>query len=161
MKTRESGLPKKAIQELRVLYKSKKGMLTPEDVLQRARVRSSALHSYFEWDDTEAARKYRLEQARGVIRTVRVHIERVDVPEIKVRAYVSLPSDRNTTTGYRHISLVMATPAQRNELLAVALAEFEALRKRYADLTELAGVFEAIEKAAKNTKPMKRPRKKP
>lgn len=81
---------------------------------------------------------------------------REDRPPIKVRAFVSLPSDRGTGVGYRHITRVLSVAAQREEMLATALAELHTFRKRYADLSELAGVFEEIEKLMKKHKAKKR-----
>lgn len=41
--------------------------LTPKGVLESARKKSSPLHKYFEWEDSKAAEKYRLEQAYRLI----------------------------------------------------------------------------------------------
>ena len=41
------------------------GRVTPEEVIDAARRTDSPLHDYFDWDDTSAAHKYRIEQARG------------------------------------------------------------------------------------------------
>ena len=51
-----------------------KGVLTPADVVKDASDESSPLHSYFTWDDTEAAHQYRLDQARTLIRNVKVEV---------------------------------------------------------------------------------------
>lgn len=48
------------------------GGLHPEVVVSRAENPESPLHHAFEWDDSEAARQYRLDQARLLIRSVRV-----------------------------------------------------------------------------------------
>jgi hypothetical protein len=58
--------------ELKKLEKN--GKLTPFDVIEAARDKTSPLHEYFEWNDTEAARLYRIEQARGLIRTVKIEV---------------------------------------------------------------------------------------
>jgi hypothetical protein len=49
--------------------------IDPEDVVDVAKDPSHPLHDAFEWDDTEAARQYRLEQARYLIRAVRIVVE--------------------------------------------------------------------------------------
>lgn len=44
---------------------------TPKDVLEKARGNEdSELHKCFEWDDAIAGEKYRLQQARDVIRMI-------------------------------------------------------------------------------------------
>jgi len=50
------------------------GILQAEDVLEEARNPDSPLHPMFEWDDQVAAHQYRLEQARALIREVRVEV---------------------------------------------------------------------------------------
>ncbi len=53
---------------------SRGGKLTPEQVLDAARPDESPLHGFFEWDDSAAAEAYRIEQARELIRRVRIEI---------------------------------------------------------------------------------------
>lgn len=48
------------------------GRLTATDVVEAARIETSPLHRYFEWDDDAAAEAYRIEQARRLIRSVKV-----------------------------------------------------------------------------------------
>ena len=50
------------------------GALTPEAVILSAMSEKSPLHDYFIWDDSLAAKKYRIEQARGLIRSVKIEI---------------------------------------------------------------------------------------
>jgi hypothetical protein len=45
----------------------KKGRITAHAVLDAARPESSPIHDCFDWDDSEAAEKWRLEQARVTI----------------------------------------------------------------------------------------------
>jgi len=45
---------------------NKYGAVTPERLLAAAESQTSPLHRYFEWNDSVAARQYRLEQARAM-----------------------------------------------------------------------------------------------
>lgn len=122
------------------------GKLTPAIVLARGSDPTSALHSMFTWSDDEAAHLRRLDEARRIIVSVRVHIApRPDMPPIKVRAYASLASDRLSGGGYRPIEVVLSEPDARAELLQTALRELDALRKRYAALAELATLFAELD----------------
>lgn len=47
------------------------GTLTPANVVEAARDEDHPLHGRFEWDDAVAGEKYRLDQARKLIRVVR------------------------------------------------------------------------------------------
>lgn len=51
---------------------SQEGGVTARDVLDAARSTNSPLHSYFEWNDRVAADEWRLIQARGMMRAIRV-----------------------------------------------------------------------------------------
>ena len=125
------------------------GVLTPEAVLLQAQNPASALHRRFTWDDAEAAKLRRLDEARNLIMRVKVRIQpRPDQPPITVRAFVSLSEDRVQGGGYRHIETVLSDAAMRADLLQTAIAELQALQQRYKHLSELAKVFGALESVA-------------
>ena len=48
------------------------GNLDPADVIAAAKNPSSALHANFEWDDTVAAHKHRMSQARYMLRSIKI-----------------------------------------------------------------------------------------
>ena len=125
------------VAELKELQVANRGFLRAEYVLERAKVKSSALHSCFTWDDGEAAERYRLEEAHRLIRVV-VAL----VPELKteepVRVFVSLRGDRTPVGGYRAMVNVLADSDLRARLLEEALADMKIFELRYARLSELA-----------------------
>lgn len=127
-----NGLSTSARAELEALRQEKGGNIRPTDVVEQARSPNSALHRYFEWDDTEAAARYREQQARGVIRAVVRFLPNAAGHPVAVRAYVSLPADREARAGYRAVADVMSDDA----LAAQALQAFEAdvvrLEAKYA-----------------------------
>jgi hypothetical protein len=51
-----------------MLLTQEKGNLTPDRVIHYARNEKAALHESFEWDDTVAGHKYRIQQANALIR---------------------------------------------------------------------------------------------
>lgn len=53
---------------------SRDGKVTPESVVEDARSETSPLHRYFEWNDTKAAKKYRLSQARLIINHLQIRV---------------------------------------------------------------------------------------
>lgn len=131
-------------QELEHLRTTHGGLLKPEDVVEFAKDPKTALHSKFEWDDTEAAREYRLVQARTIIQlSVTIISETVD----PIRLYVSLPSDRVTGGGYRSIHEVVNDESRRQEMLRDALERLQAMKRKYAQLQALLPVWNAIEQA--------------
>ena len=125
------------------------GILKPEDVVEFASDPATALHDWFTWDDSEAAAKYRLEEARRVIRVCVVVLENPAGEPQKVRAHVSLPEDRKLPGGgYRSIQQVMGHEDYRRQMLAEAVREFVRVRDKHRSLRELlGGVFDAIDQA--------------
>ena len=97
------------------LAKKNGGMLQVDDVLAEAQDEASPLHRHFEWDDTTAADAHRRYQARVLIQRCKITL--VDTEPTKVRAFVSLQSDRETGGGYRLTTTVMSDDMLRAELL--------------------------------------------
>lgn len=122
---------------------SASGTLIPEEVVREARKKKSPLHPWFEWDDTEAARQYRLEQARDLIRSVAVTYIQHGEEQTTVRAFVHL-GDQD---GYEDTTIVLQIADRRALLLQRALRELESVRKKYEDIEELAAVFAAVSEA--------------
>lgn len=86
-----TGAAPAAIDEMRALYVTTGGgdALAPH-VLEKARDVRSALHRYFEWDDTLAAEAHRLTQAEQLVR--RVHVTLIPtgaVESVRVRAFIA------------------------------------------------------------------------
>lgn len=132
------------VQELKRLAEEGDGVLTPESVVEAARVKSCPLHKCFEWDDSEAAAAWRLHQARNLLR-VCVQILPNEKAGKECKVFVSLTPDREETGGgYRLLTRVLSQADQRAQLLADALAEMRVFEAKYEALTELADVFAAI-----------------
>jgi hypothetical protein len=133
---------------LELLKEQFKGELTPNDILEDAKNHNSPLHSYFEWDDGKAAEQHRLQQARGLIRTV-VAVYRSDEKEsvVRHRAYVHIKEGE--ASHYRETSHAMSQKKTRDNVLQSAWRELQSWKKRYADLEEFASVAEAIDQIKK------------
>lgn len=132
--------------ELRRIAKRHHGVLQPEDVVSAARDKKSPLHSRFEWDDNEAARNYRIWQARQLIRVCVEQLPGIKAPS---EVFVSLSPDRYSQGGYRVVTDVLSDKQMREVMLEDALAELEIFRLKYRRLTELVEVFSAIKKVSR------------
>lgn len=124
-----------------------KGELTPEDILEDAKHDNSPLHSFFEWDDSAAAHQHRLQQARGLIRSVVAIYVRPDKPAVRQKAYVHIA--QGETSHYRETSHAMTVRSTRDIVLKTAWREFQAWRNRYKDLAEFAELFDAADEVEK------------
>jgi hypothetical protein len=91
------------------------GVLMIDDVLQAAQDENNILHRHFEWDDTEAAKQFRREQARSLIQRCKITI--LDSTPTHVRAFISLPSDREAGGGYRMTANVLGNEDMKEEFI--------------------------------------------
>lgn len=143
-------IKKTVSEELAEIQRQNNGLLDPQMVVDYARNPETALHSRFEWDDTEAAEKYRLWQARQIIRMELVVIEEpVTKQTIQIRQYVSLPSDRIITgrerKGYREITSVLKDDEKRQELFEAAKQDMIIFKRKYQMLQQVSKVINAID----------------
>ena len=130
-------------QELLQISHKHNGVLIPRDVVEFAKDPNTALHSRFDWDDSSAASKYRLEQARKIIRVRVTYLEDTNTP---TRMFYSLPSDRREEGGYRQIDWIMKREDASAELLENAMKEFELWEAKYRHLKEILPIVEAAAK---------------
>ena len=135
------------IEALAAIASQNQGMLKVDDVIEAARPEASPLHSKFDWNDTEAAHKWRQEQARALIR-VTVHMLPSNISKEPVRVFVSLTPDRKDDGGgYRTLVSVLSKRELREQLLVDAGVDMERFRQKYAQLIELAEVIAAMRRA--------------
>lgn len=112
--------------------------ITPQEVLEKARNADSELHKCFEWDDSIAAEKYRLQQARHIIMCL-VYKKTEKSEPLRV---FHITTETNT---YQPVQKFLIQEDEYQSLLKRAIAELEAFRKKYHTISELEVIFEAIE----------------
>ena len=123
--TRSGGVPADvAARELARIRSENGGKLTASSVVEAAEADDAPLHPFFVWDDTEAAREYRLMQARQLVRSVRVI--RDDQPPRRIYVHVSKDEGEGS---YDPLDLVVKQP----DRYLLALNE---LRKRLTSAQE-------------------------
>lgn len=133
--------------ELKRIASEHDGVLQPETVVQEARSKSSPLHDRFCWDDTQAAREYRIWQARQLIN---ICVEVLPGRKRHSDVFVSLKQDRvHPKGGYRMTVDVLNDTQLRAVMLEEALEQLNAFQERYQNIKELAAVFAAIRKVRK------------
>lgn len=115
-----------------------KQKLTAEIVLQDAKSTSSPLHKMFEWNDTAAANRWRLEQAASIIQSVHIIYESDEEP-IVVRAFVSIGEH------YEHIEEVAKVKSSRDLLIYQAAKELRLWRKKYSHMNEFFKLHNVID----------------
>ena len=117
------------------------GRLTARNLVDVSRPEDAPLHGEFTWADDEAAEHWREHEARNIINAVVVVREDAKEP---VRKFFTLSVSQPE---YHDIDKIIVQEDTRTALLQKALGELIAFQKKYAGLSELAGLFAAIEEA--------------
>lgn len=141
------------------------GQLTPEIILEQASDPEHELHQFFIWDDTEAARRYRLNQARGMILSVKFVVELVvdrkrdkvaqaiekatsspvKRPTARVRQFLSMPKQRGA---FAERSTVLDEVESRRIMVDKKISVLRSWCDSIVDIEELStirtGVLELI-----------------
>ena len=123
--------------------RSNHGELRPEYVVEDAKDENSVLHDYFDWDDTSAAAKYRAQQARILINSIKVEIKTTKV-NCKIRAFVNVVTDTNKLRTYVPIHEVLTDTTAYADLLAQACEDMNIFIDKYDKIDELNGVKAAM-----------------
>jgi hypothetical protein len=125
----------------------KRGFITPQIVVEDAEKSSSPLHDYFTWNNDEAAIKWRIEQAKMLIRSIVVTVINEDKPEVRQFFSVTPSAEMKTsaTKVYVTLNTVMNDETKRNEVVAYALRELRGWRERYAQYQELEDLIFGID----------------
>ena len=128
--------------------KNEKG-LTAEAVVDEARNKSSPLHSMFDWNDTEAAEKWRIQQARVLINQIKVEIN-----EKEYFAFENLTLEINESSNreYRTMVEIMSDKDMCQQMINKAYEQLLYWKAKYGIYTEFKEVLKAIQKVGKTIK---------
>jgi hypothetical protein len=135
------------------------GRLTPALVVDEARPVKSELHHCFEWDDTVAGERWRLEQAAELIRSVKVIRATKDDVAPGVRSWM-VDREKPAPRSYEPVEDLLSDPLQRKLLLASFKRDWASFQARYQRLQEFATTIQASLAANKRKAARKRPAKK-
>jgi hypothetical protein len=119
------------------------GRLTPVEVLEYAKNPDTALHSQFEWDDTVASNRYRLDQARYYIRRVTVAVTSHAEPmkTVTIRAFSHVPSDGVGV--YRPTTVIISE--KKDELLDEITRTIRSWVKKHSVLLSVADIRRTVQ----------------
>lgn len=128
-----------AIERLKQL--EDRGVLTTEAVLLDAENPDSPLHELFDWDDASAAKSWRTEQARRLIRSVKLVIENRDIV-IRSVAYVR---DPDTPSGYNSVLTLRNDHDKARRALIMEFDRAYAAMTRAYDVAAGLGITDEID----------------
>lgn len=113
----------------------------PAQILEKARDKTTELHKCFEWDDSVAAEKFRLQQARTVI----CHLVIKEVEEKTGATPKRIFHRTETTGGYKSIEFILQDQTEYEKLLEMAKRELQAFKAKYHSLSEFEEIFALID----------------
>lgn len=148
-----SPYPKKkaaaAAREIEQLKKSQRSThISAEQLVAFAEHTRGTLYELIgDWDDAVAGPKWRLERARGILRSIEIHYEGSD--KAPVRCFYHIEPAESDDSIYIPTIEILGDSDRRARLLRRALDEAESWRRRYVELKELADVFDAIDRTRK------------
>lgn len=117
---------------------------TPAQILDKARDSSTELHKCFEWDDSAAAEKYRLDQARHIVRHLVIReTVREDKPPIR---FFFKPEGGE---GYKQSTIIVRNEDEYQRQLAQMFREAKSWMQRAKRFAELEEIVEAFAEAIK------------
>lgn len=118
---------------------------SPENILKLAQKKTCPAHDVFNWDNDEAARQFRLVQARVMVRSLKVEVINKKKEVISMDAFIT-SSDRG---GY--VPIFDATDEELTAAEERFLDLIARLEKRYEDLEVAIPVIAAIRRVRKST----------
>ena len=113
------------------------GVLTAQAVVDAARDPLHALHQHFEWDDEKGAEKYRVQQARQLIRIVKLTYVDKRGEVRKMRVFHSVP-DPDSLSGRSYVPLgeIERSDVMSAQLLRSMEIDWRNLHRRYRQFAE-------------------------
>ena len=113
--------------------------LTPRTLLDASRDVNAPLQDEFEWNDSEAAERYREQQAGAIIRNLYVITAEHSTTE-NTRAFVNVHHEPKQGN-FHNIRVVMDNEAMREKLFASAKRDMQSFIAKYKTLEVLSGVI--------------------
>lgn len=115
------------------------GALDPVLVVDTARDPEHPLHSRFEWDDSVAAEKYRLDQAAQLLRVVKLPADPSRPDDL--RAFVAVKGKDSHRADYVPTEEALADEFARRLVLRDMEREWRLLKRRYEHMREFADLI--------------------
>ena len=129
---------------IRALADANGGQITPAMVVSAARHPESPLHSCFTWDVQQAAQERWIDQARKLIRSVRVEVTSTEY-NLRAPAFVRDPSLPGGTPGYATLARVRTDEDWARDVVVTEFARASAALARAHAVSKALGLEDGIE----------------
>lgn len=126
------------------MLENERGQLTPTIVVEDAKRKESPLHDLFDWNVKEAAEKWWLEQARTIIRSVKVVITDEHIT-VKTPHYVRDPNAKGKEQGYVSVAQLQRDPVAARESLVLECGRAESAMARARGLAKVLNLEDEVD----------------
>ena len=123
----------------------REGRLSPSQVVNEARNIHSPLHEVFVWDDTVAAEKYRIVQARQLIRSFKIVVHVGNTITLMAPKFVHNPRLEEGQEGYIETVRLRDNEAEAREAM---LREANLVRGAFLRMQAIGATLECTEEIA-------------
>ena len=128
--------------------------LTADSLLKKASKKSSSLYEFFDWDNSSAGDKWRLQQARTLINEIKIIVEDKEIyafENVNISMADKEDSVKNkfSSREYKPIVEIMDNADFKQQLIQRALAEAKYWKERHSELVELNSIFCSIDEESK------------
>lgn len=117
--------------------------LTAENLLEVAKNKNSALHDFFDWNDTSAGEKFRIYQARCLINEVKIV---VDEKEFHAFENVNVSINEESSREYKGFVEILNTEQYRTQIIKQALESITSWKDKYKEYSEFKPIVSSIDK---------------
>ena len=138
-----------ALAELNRMAKGNAGRITPQQVVDAARNPDSPLHQFFEWDDQTAAERYRLVQARTLLRAATTTVQ-IDHLKIAVPVFIRDPEVDSVEQGYRTVLTLRTDQDLARDALVAECKRVGSLLRRARHLAAVLGLADDLDAMVDN-----------
>ena len=120
--------------------------VTPEQVVEKGMDPNTELSKCFTKDDSEAAYKWRIEEARHIMRQLIVITvpDKDDEEKEPVQFRVLMKNDNARGSGYKQTIVMVRDEDEYQKLLDQAYEELRRFKRKYSMLSELSEILDLI-----------------
>lgn len=115
---------------------------TPQQILEKAKDSQTELHKCFTWDDSVAAEKYRIFEARQIVCSMKIVEQKPDkeAEETQIRVFYKIDNG----TGYKPTKLILQKPDEYKKLVERCRSELLAVKQKFQSISEYEEIWELI-----------------
>lgn len=115
---------------------------TPQAILEKAKDSNTELHKCFTWDDTKAAEKWRLQEARILVCNIKIVDEKSEKEPVQTSIRFFYKTDNDS--GYKPTQLILRREDEYKKLLERCSNELRAIKNKFQNLSEFDQIWELI-----------------